>query len=195
MSNLVKTPIAAVALVAALAAWSPVAVAESEPRFTRTEVEVSVPDVTLINQHGDRVRLLDLVQRDEPVLVDFIFATCTTICPILSAGYSSLQGKLEDSPGAVHLISISIDPEHDGPAELAAYLERYRARPGWDFLTGTRADIDRVMRAFDAFIPDKMSHRPLIFIRTADSTRWVQLHGYAGSRDLLRELGLPGGTS
>lgn len=179
---------------AVLVAAAPTA-AESEPRFTRTEVEVSLPDVTLVNQHGDRVRLLDLVQRDEPVLVDFIFATCTTICPILSAGYTSLQGKLEDSPGAVHLISISIDPEHDGPEELTAYLKKYRARPGWDFLTGTRADIDRVMRAFDAFIPDKMSHRPLIFIRRDGSGRWVQLYGYAGSRDLLQELGLAGGRS
>lgn len=162
--------------------------AGGEPRFTRTEVEVEIPAVTLIDQDGDEIDLRALLRADRPVFVDFIFATCTTICPVLSAGYSGIQRKLGDDRDDVHLVSITIDPEHDGPEELAAYLERYRAHPGWDFLTGARSDIDLVMRAFDAFVPDKMSHRPLIFIRSPKDDRWVRLDGFAGSADLLEEL-------
>jgi len=164
--------------------------ADREPRFTRTEVKVELPAVTVINQNGDAVDFRALLQGDKPVLVDFIFATCTTICPVLSAGYSSVQRKLGEDRDQVHLVSITIDPEHDGPDELTAYLERYRAKPGWDFLTGTREDIDLVMRGFDAFVPDKMSHRPLIFIRSPKSDQWVRLYGFAGSSDLLNEIRL-----
>jgi len=158
------------------------------PRFTRDDVTVDPPAVTLIDQDGNKVDFRKLLLSDKPVFVDFIYATCTTICPVLSAGYTSIQRKLGDDLDRVTLVSITIDPENDGPEELTAYLNKYRAKPGWEFLTGTRADIDTVMRAFDAFIPDKMSHRPLIFIRTPSDGSWVRLYGFAGSADLMAEL-------
>ena len=175
--------VALVATVASGVGWT-----ADNPRFTRTDVAVEAPKVTLIDQDGVRVDFRDLLLSDKPVFVDFIYATCTTICPVLSAGYTSIQRKLGDDLDRVVLVSITIDPENDGPEELTAYLERYRAKPGWEFLTGTRADIDAVMRAFDAFIPDKMSHRPLIFIRTPSDGTWVRLYGFAGSADLMAEL-------
>jgi len=175
-----------VALVAA--ALTGVGWTADNPRFTRDEVTVDPPDVTLIDQDGDRVKFRDLLLSDKPVFVDFIYATCTTICPVLSAGYTSIQRKLGDDLDRVTLVSITIDPENDGPEELTAYLERYRAKPGWEFLTGTRADIDAVMQAFDAYIPDKMSHKPLLFIRTPKDGSWVRLYGFAGSADLMAEL-------
>jgi protein SCO1 len=165
------------------------------PRFTRDEVKVDPPAVTLIDQNGDRIDFRALTLSDKPVFVDFIFATCTTICPVLSAGYTSIQRKLGDDLDRVRLVSITIDPENDGPEELKEYLERYRAKPGWEFLTGTRADIDKVMRAFDAYVPDKMSHRPLLFIRTPKDGTWVRLYGFASSADLMAELERAAGGS
>jgi len=175
----------AAAAIVAVAAWGSAA---DTPRFTRSEVKVDVPDVTLIDQDGNEVKFRDLLITDTPVFVDFIFATCTTICPVLSAGYASMQRKLVDDPDRVRLVSITIDPENDGPQELTAYLERYGARPGWEFLTGTREDIDDVMQAFNAWVPDKMSHRPLIYIRSPKDGSWVELKGFAGGKDLMAEL-------
>jgi len=162
--------------------------AADKPRFTRTEVEIDVPDVTLINQNGDTVGLRGLLLDDKPVYVEFIFATCTTICPVLSAGFASVQRKLGDGRNQVRLVSLTIDPEHDGPEELTKYLDRYGANSGWDFLTGTRGDIDQVMKSFDAFVADKMSHQPLTFIRSPGTGKWVRIDGFAGSADLLEEL-------
>ena len=185
--------ILAVALVAA--ALSGFGWTADNPRFTRTDVKVDPPAVTLVDQDGDRVDFRALTLSDKPVFVDFIYATCTTICPVLSAGYTSIQRKLGDDLDRVSLVSITIDPENDGPEELAAYLERYRAKSGWEFLTGTRADIDAVMHAFDAYIPDKMSHKPLLFIRTPKDGSWVRLYGFAGSADLMAELERAAGGS
>jgi len=60
--------------------------ASSPERYTRSVHEYTAPDVILINQDGKRVRFKELLESDKPVVVDFIYGTCTTICPILSAG-------------------------------------------------------------------------------------------------------------
>ena len=121
-----------VALVAA--ALCVPALAADNPRFTRDEVKVDPPDVTLIDQDGDRVKFRELLLSDKPVFVDFIYATCTTICPVLSAGYTSIQRKLGTDLDRVTLVSITIDPENDGPEELTAYLEKYRDIDGLLFV-------------------------------------------------------------
>lgn len=158
-----------------------------EKRYKRTEEKYVVPDVTLINQNREKVKLVELLNSDKPVLLDFIFGTCTTICPVLSAGFSNMQRKLGEKADQVRLVSISIDPEHDTPEVMTEYLERYRAKPGWVFLTGTREDVDRVMRAFDAYVQDKMSHYPITFLRAPGESQWVRIYGLIGTTDLMRE--------
>ena len=157
------------------------------PRYQRSVQSYTIPDVVLINQEGERVRLRELLDSKQPVVVDFIYGTCTTICPVLSAGMAALQRKLIKQGIKPRLVSITIDPENDTPQVMKKYLERYRAQPGWQFLTGSRPDIDNVMTAFDAYISDKMTHKPLDFIRQPKSGKWVRLYGLIGSKDFLAE--------
>lgn len=161
--------------------------AAAEARYQRSVERYRAPDVELVNQDGDKVRFRDLVETDQPVVIDFIYGTCTTICPVLSAGYVSLQKKLAKEGRSVRLISITIDPENDTPRVMKDYLERYRAQPGWDFFTGSRADIDKVMTAFNAYIPDKMSHYPLNMIRNPKDGTWVRLFGIMSSKEFMGE--------
>lgn len=158
-----------------------------QKRYKRSEEKYVIPDVTLIDQARQKVRLVDLLNAEKPVLVDFIYGTCTTICPVLSAGYSSLQRKLAPDQEKVQLVSISIDPEYDTPEVMTEYLGKYQAKPGWMFLTGTRKDIDKVMRAFDAYVPNKMSHYPITFLHAPGSDRWVRIYGLIGTSDLMKE--------
>lgn len=159
----------------------------AEKPYKRTVENYTMPDVTLVNQDGKKVRFKTLVESDKPVIVDFIYATCTTICPVLSVSYTNLQNKLKDSPQKPRLISITIDPENDTPKIMKDYLKRYNAKPGWDFFTGSRGDIDKVMRAFNAYIPDKMSHYPLNLIRSPKDGSWVRLFGILSSREFVSE--------
>ena len=160
----------------------------AEPeRYQRTIEKYTIPDVVLIDQDGNKVRLKKLLESEQPVAVDFIYATCTTICPILSAGYANLQRKLGTETTRVNLVSITIDPENDTPALLKEYLGKYQAKPGWEFLTGSRADIDRVMKAFDAYFRDKMDHKPLTFIRSPKDGSWIRLYGLMSGVDFLEE--------
>lgn len=160
----------------------------SGPEYKRTTERYVIPDVTLVNQDGKRVKFAALVNCGKPVVVDFIYGTCTTICPVLSAGYSNFQRKRGDQSQDVQLVSISIDPEHDGPTVMKKYLKNYRAQPGWDFLTGTREDIDRVMKAFNAYIPNKMSHYPIMFLKGPEDEQWVRIYGLIGTSDFIKEF-------
>jgi len=160
----------------------------AEPaRYQRTVAQYTIPDVVLINQDGEKIRFKNLLESEQPVVVDFIYGTCTTICPILSAGYANLQRKLGTNSTNVRLVSVTIDPENDTPAILKEYLTRYQAKPGWDFLTGSRRDIDRVMTAFDAYFRNKMDHKPLTFIRSPKDGSWIRLYGPMSGIDFLDE--------
>jgi protein SCO1/2 len=156
-------------------------------KYNRSIEQYNIPDVVLTNQDGKKVHLKNLLQSDQPVVVDFIFGTCTTICPILSAGYANLQQRLGPDSVKVRLVSFSIDPENDTPEVMKTYLKRYKAKPGWEFLTGSRSDIDKVMNAFNAYIPNKMSHYPLTLIRTAADGKWVRIFGLLSSSEFLDE--------
>ena len=160
---------------------------ESKPKYRRTVEKYTVPDVTLVNQDGKKVKLLSLINSGKPVMLDFIYGTCTTICPVLSAGFTNLQNKLGPDVSTVQLISITIDPEYDTPAVMKDYLRRFRAKPGWDFLTGSRENIDRVMRAFDAYVPNKMAHYPLTLLKAPNTDQWVRIYGMVGMSVLMEE--------
>ncbi|MDD2582422.1 MAG: SCO family protein [Desulfuromonadaceae bacterium] len=179
------TPLVLSILMAAVLPATPVK-AETV-KYKRTLERYIIPDLALINQDGKRVRLRSILKSDTPVIVDFIYGTCTTICPVLSAGFTNLQSKLGATGQNVRLVSITIDPENDSPKVMKDYLKRFRARPGWDFLTGSRADIDVVMKAFNAYIPDKMSHYPLNMILVPRDGSWVRLLGIMSSREFLEE--------
>jgi protein SCO1/2 len=174
-------------LLALWAALPGVLSAQAPAPIKRTVETYTVPDVTLVNQDGSKVKLKALLESGEPVIVDFIFGTCTTICPVLSAGYANLQLKLPAEAAKVHLVSISIDPENDTPQVMREYLKRYRAKPGWDFLTGKREDIDKAMRAFNAYVPNKMSHYPLTFIRDRKNGKWIRILGLMSSTEFVDE--------
>jgi protein SCO1/2 len=161
--------------------------AEKVQSYTRTIENYQIPDVTLINQDGARIELRKLLAFDGPVLVDFVFTTCTTICPVLSSNFANFQKTIIAESGKARLVSISVDPDFDTPKEMNAYMKRYQAKPGWDFLTGSRADIDRVLRAFNVFTRDKMDHPPVILLKSPTDSRWVRIYGLIGTNKLLVE--------
>jgi protein SCO1/2 len=162
-----------------------------KPRgYTRTVAYYRPPDVTLTNQDGRRVKLRSLLESGRPAVVDFIYTTCTTICPILSSGFSGVREELGDRAAeSVQLISISIDPEHDRPEQMKEYLGRFTSGEGWDFLTGSRDDIDKVLKAFDSVVADKMAHQPIYLFHGPGSDEWTRVNGLIGQADLMRELG------
>ncbi len=160
---------------------------EAPAGVQRSEASYALPDVTLIDQDGQRVPLRDLLDTDKPILANFIFTTCTAICPVMSATFAQVQQGLGADKDKVTMVSFSIDPEQDTPAALADYAKRFKAGPEWVFLTGSLEDSIEVQKAFDAYRGDKMNHAPLTLLRASPDAPWVRFDGFASAADLVKE--------
>jgi protein SCO1/2 len=147
----------------------------------------TVPDLPLLDRDARPVRLRELLAADEPVMMNFIFTTCTAICPVMSSIFSEVPGQLGAGAERLRMISISIDPENDTPSQLRAYASKFDAGPRWQFLTGSLENIVSVQRAFDNYRGDKMSHDPLTLLRAGPGKPWLRIEGFASPEDLARE--------
>jgi protein SCO1/2 len=156
--------------------------------FQRSEHDYQPPDLPLVSMDGSHTSLLAELERDEPIMLNFIFSTCTTICPVLSASFSSVQQQLGEDRDRVRMLSITIDPEHDTPEQLRAYAERFHAGPQWQFLTGNIDDIVAVQKAFGAYWGNKTNHEPATFLRGSKQGPWVRLDGIASAAIILEEF-------
>ena len=123
--------------------------------------ETHLADVPVQTHDGRSVRFYrDLIQ-GRVTAVNFIFTSCTTVCPLMGVRFAQLQPLL---PKNVSLVSVSIDPVNDTPQRLAAWSHRVGAKPEWTLVTGAKPDIDTLLRSLGTTIADPASHTPLVLI-------------------------------
>ena len=158
------------------------------PETSRRVAEYTVPPIRLVRDDGKTVSLPEELNDGRPVVLSFVYTTCTTVCPVTSQTLAQLQRQLGPDRDRVHLVSISIDPEQDTPARLAAYARRFGAGPAWQHYTGTLSASIATQRAFDAYRGDKMNHAPVTLLRAAPGQSWIRIEGFATANDLLAEV-------
>lgn len=156
--------------------------------YQRVSESYDVPDVRLVDAGGVNISLREVLGGDEPVMLNFIFTSCTAICPVMSATFRQVQEQLGEERSKVRMVSISIDPENDTPDRLKEYSAKFGAGPQWRMLTGSVADSIAVQRAFGTFRGDKMNHAPATFLRTGGPGQpWVRLDGLTSAADIIHE--------
>lgn len=143
--------------------------------------------LSLIDTEGNSVALSDELLTDKTVVVNFIFTTCTTICPVMTAIMAQFQKLMGDDIAQVKLVSISIDAQYDNPARLKQYGEKFNAGEQWHFYTSTRTENEKIQRAFDAYRGSKMNHIPLFYIKSPDKAQWLRLEGLISAAELMAE--------
>ena len=148
------------------------------PAGGKTLAEASAsyfPNHVLVTQDGQPVRFYDDLLKGKVVLINFMFTTCTGICPPMTANLAKVQGYLGDRVGRdVRIISISVDPGVDTPEKLKKYAEGFRARPGWYFLTGKKENVDWVLYKLGGHVKDKMEHSGVLIIGNEATGEWVK---------------------
>lgn len=163
--------------------------AEAGAKTKRSEVAYTLADVKLIRQDGQAVKFLSAVNDGRPVLLNFIYTSCTAICPVTSKVFADVREKLGKDRDRVNMISVSIDPEYDSPERLTEYAKRFDdSRASWNFFTGTAKDSVAVQKSFATYQGDKMNHVPVTFMRAASGSHWVRIDGFASPEVLLAEL-------
>ena len=142
---------AALLLLLAMLACPALVQAKDAPQQQPLPIIGPAPGFALTSQLGAPVALKDF--GGKVVAVAFIFTTCGSTCPLLTAKMVQVQHQLGTDFGAkVAFVSITLDPEHDTPEMLKLYAEAYEADPaGWSFLTGDPAAVRDVVRRYGVY--------------------------------------------
>jgi protein SCO1/2 len=163
------------------------AAAGASASATKSLRNYSVPAVQLVRDDGKLVSLPDEMNDGRPIVLNFIFTTCTTICPVMSSLLAQFEHRLGPDAGKVNLMSISIDPEQDTPARLRAYASKFHAGPEWHHYTGTLAASISAQQAFGMYSGGKMSHAVVTLMRAAPGKPWLRIEGFVTAADLVRD--------
>ena len=156
----------------------------------RAMARVSVPDVPLDTQAGRRITLPDLVG-DRIVVIDFVYTSCTTFCPVASSIMDRVRDRLGERLGRdVVLVSITVDPVRDTPQRLAAYASRFVSSESWHWLTGDKRNVDAVLKGFGAYSPNFEDHPALVLVGHPRSAVWTRLNGLPDPDLILSQAGL-----
>lgn len=125
--------------------------------------------IKLTDQDGKTFSLDDL--KGETLLVNFMFASCTTICPVQTTGLKQVHNemKLDPEKDRIKMISISIAPLSDTPALLKQFAQRFEIdTPNWRFAVATQVHTDELSKQFGVGVKplegDQLDHRSLLYL-------------------------------
>ncbi|HEV7844007.1 MAG TPA: SCO family protein [Pyrinomonadaceae bacterium] len=117
----------------------------------------AVPDFSLVNQDGKPIRLQQY--KGKALLLTFIYTRCPLpdYCVLMSDNFAEIDQELQKDANLynrTHLLSISIDPDHDTPKVLRSYGGAHTGNyttekfTHWEFATGTKDEVKRVAQFF-----------------------------------------------
>ncbi len=146
--------------------------------------KMNIPDIELVDQNGKKVHFYTDLVKGQTVAINFIFTTCTTICPPLGATFARVQKEMAGKD--VRFISISVDPTTDTPERLKAWGAKFHAGDGWTFVTGDKPQVDELLRALGASTARREDHSPTILIGNDGHGIWTRTYGLANTTKLVQ---------
>ncbi|MBI4290030.1 MAG: SCO family protein [Betaproteobacteria bacterium] len=152
-------------------------------------------DLPLLTQKGQRVRFYSDVLKDKVVLISFIYTSCKDACPIIMHRLSQVKNQLGEAFGKqVFFISMSVDPVRDTPQVLAKYARQHHAEhPGWVFLTGEKANVDRILTKLGQRAETPEAHSAMLLAGNVGTRHWTKVAptvSVAGVAAKLQDLAL-----
>jgi len=113
------------------------------------------PNVPLITHEGKQVNFYEDLIKGKVVTINFFYAKCDEICPLVSANLAKVQKLLGDQVGQkIFMYSISLKPTEDNVSVIKAYRDQWHAGPGWTFFTGQPGDIEMIRKGIGFSYPD-----------------------------------------
>lgn len=117
--------------------------------------EHHLPNIPLITHEGKQVRFYDDLVKNKAVSLNFFFAQCDEICPLIMANLAKVQKLLGNQVGReLFMYSFTLKPEEDTVEVIKHHREIYGAGPGWTFLTAKPDDMEKLRAAIGFTYPD-----------------------------------------
>jgi protein SCO1 len=150
------------------------------------------PNIALVNQDGKTLHFYDDMIKDKVVIINFIFTSCPNVCPLQTAKLRQVEEALGDRVGRdIFMYSISIDPEHDTPAVLKAYAQKFKVGPGWQFLTGKMEDINLLRKKLGLYEDGqaRSDHTMNLIVGNEATGQWKQRSSFDNPKVLAAVVG------
>ena len=147
-------------------------------------------DTKLKTQSERTVRFFSDAMKDKVVLINFVFTQCGDACPLITAKLVQAKRELGEVFGSeVRFLSISIDPRHDRPQDLAKFARKFDAvHPEWLFLTGEPANVEAVVKKLGSWTEDIESPSTAIIIGSPRQGKWKKVRPDAPPKVIAEEL-------
>ena len=146
---------------------------------------LKIPNSRVYDQNGKQLDFYTDLIKGKTVAINFIFTTCTASCPPLTATFRKVQQDAAQRGLDIKLISISVDPTVDTPERLLAFAQKYKAEPGWTFVTGDKGEIDTLLKGLGVAITNKNDHTPMIMIGNDVADYWTRAYGLSSPTKLV----------
>jgi protein SCO1/2 len=160
---------------------------QQDPAPAAEFADIDLRDRLLLNQDGEEVRFVSDVIGDNIVVMDFVYTTCTTVCPVLSALFTQVQTQLGDDLGnEVVMVSMTVDAVRDTPPRLKAYSARHRAGEGWVWLTGAKPTMDDVLTGLGAYSVNFEEHPAMVIVGDGRSGEWKRMFGFPNPDRIMK---------
>ena len=115
----------------------------------------NLPNIPLISHEGKQVLFYDDLVKDKAVSLNFFFANCDEICPVVTANLAKVQKLLGNQVGRdIHMYSFTLKPAEDTVSVIRQYRQKFDAGPGWTFFTAKPDDMEKLRRAIGFSYPD-----------------------------------------
>ena len=147
-----------------------------------------ISDFNIQDQNGKSLKFYSDLVKGKVVAINFVFTTCTTACPALTATFRKVQQQLIEHKFDVQLISISVDPTTDTPERLHAFAEKFNAETGWTFVTGSSSDIELLLKELGVYVANKNDHTPMVLIGNDKAGYWTRAYGLSSPDALVKLL-------
>jgi cytochrome oxidase Cu insertion factor (SCO1/SenC/PrrC family) len=144
-----------------------------------------IPNTRILDQNGKQLNFYDDLIKGKTVAVNFIFTTCTTVCPPLTATFRKVEQTASERGLDVKLVSVSVDPVVDTPERLRAFAEKFNAGQSWTFVTGEKGEIDAVLQSLGVAVTNKNDHTPMILIGNDSVDYWTRAYGLSPASRLV----------
>lgn len=148
-----------------------------------------IPDVACLDQDGKPLHFRTDLVKGKVVVINFIFTSCTNVCPRIGESFARLQTMLGERAGKeVHLISVSTDPLTDTPERLKAWATRMHAKPGWTLVTGERSEIDKLLKVLTGDPSGRTTHSPVLLIGNETNGSWLEASAFVNPARLVEKI-------
>jgi protein SCO1 len=154
-------------------------------------IELKVPDIEVVNQEGQRVRLNSDLIKNRTAVISSFFTTCTSFCPLTQQNLGRLAKVLGKRMGNdVVFISVSIDPVNDTPARMKEWSEKFHTGPGWTLASGNKRDIETLLKSLGLYVELAGRHQSAVIIGNPGSG-WTRASIWAEPEKLQKVIDGP----